>query len=358
MFDPLPPPSADEVEVTVFGPGYGECILVHVGEGRWLCIDSCLSPDNGPAVALKYFKSLGISPTSLIAVVATHWDTDHIRGLHQVLEAAPNAKFVVSCAFGNKEFRKAIAPYIVDGRIIPNSSTDEIDLAFKIIEKTGRKKKLILASASKPLIEEDPVNVRSLSPSDHAVFSAIARLHEQKGGGFARNMPRLSPNDSSVALRIRIGKRYLLFGADLEMRADRSLGWLAIVDQLRDQNKAEFFKVPHHGSPNGDDDEIWSTLLEKEVHTVVTPFVCGRTKRPSEDDQHRLKQRTPNLWLTAPPQAKKLKGLSREIERTMRAGARSVEFTRKRFGYVRLRTPMRGGAWAIETFGDALPLRQ
>ena len=35
-------PSAREIEVSLFGPGYGECVLVHLGEGQWMIVDSCV----------------------------------------------------------------------------------------------------------------------------------------------------------------------------------------------------------------------------------------------------------------------------------------------------------------------------
>ena len=35
------PPASDEVELSLFGPGYGEAIAVHVGDGKWILIDSC-----------------------------------------------------------------------------------------------------------------------------------------------------------------------------------------------------------------------------------------------------------------------------------------------------------------------------
>jgi len=31
----------DELEVSVFGPGYGESLAIHLGLGSWIIIDSC-----------------------------------------------------------------------------------------------------------------------------------------------------------------------------------------------------------------------------------------------------------------------------------------------------------------------------
>jgi hypothetical protein len=53
-------PSPDELEVTLVGPEWGECVLIHFGGRAWTIIDSCLDnskPDRLPA-ALSYLKAL------------------------------------------------------------------------------------------------------------------------------------------------------------------------------------------------------------------------------------------------------------------------------------------------------------
>ena len=50
-------PSRDEIEVSVFSRGYGECIVVHAGDGFWIGFDSLLNPRGKPA-ALDYFQEI------------------------------------------------------------------------------------------------------------------------------------------------------------------------------------------------------------------------------------------------------------------------------------------------------------
>ena len=52
------PPRDDEFELTLLGPGYGESIVMHIGEGAWVLVDSCGRAD-APA-ALDYLETLGI----------------------------------------------------------------------------------------------------------------------------------------------------------------------------------------------------------------------------------------------------------------------------------------------------------
>ena len=46
------PPSPDELEISLFGPGRGECVVVHLGNNDWLVVDSCLDNTSSQPVAL------------------------------------------------------------------------------------------------------------------------------------------------------------------------------------------------------------------------------------------------------------------------------------------------------------------
>ena len=61
-------PSDDEVEVAVFGAGFGEAIAIHIGEKRWILIDSCKFPNDDRPVSLRYLDDLAISPKSVLAM--------------------------------------------------------------------------------------------------------------------------------------------------------------------------------------------------------------------------------------------------------------------------------------------------
>ncbi|MGQ0465469.1 MAG: MBL fold metallo-hydrolase [Sporichthyaceae bacterium] len=98
------PPSADVVEISVFGPGYGECVVVHLGDGEWLVVDSCTFGRGGAPAALTYLDEIGVDvPTQVVLVVATHWHDDHVRGLRSVVEEAPQAQVWMSAAIGFAE---------------------------------------------------------------------------------------------------------------------------------------------------------------------------------------------------------------------------------------------------------------
>ena len=96
-------PAADEIEVTLFGPGYGEAIAVHLGEGAWLLVDSCIDPESKAPASGTYLEQIGIDAGQVRAIVASHWHDDHVRGISQLAAKYPKADFVISAVFNNKE---------------------------------------------------------------------------------------------------------------------------------------------------------------------------------------------------------------------------------------------------------------
>ena len=45
-------PATNEVEISLFGPGYGECIVIHVGENEWVIVDSCIDAETRSSCAI------------------------------------------------------------------------------------------------------------------------------------------------------------------------------------------------------------------------------------------------------------------------------------------------------------------
>ena len=71
------PPNPEEIEVTLLGPGYGESAVLHIGNGVWVIVDSCINHEGIPQ-ALEYLESIGVAPAQAVdLIVATHWHDDH-----------------------------------------------------------------------------------------------------------------------------------------------------------------------------------------------------------------------------------------------------------------------------------------
>ena len=100
----LTPPDPDEVEVSLFGPGFGECVLVHLGNQEWLIVDSCKDQRSTRQPALTYLAEMGLEASAAVRVVlVSHWHDDHVRGISEVVAECITAEFWVSSALRSEE---------------------------------------------------------------------------------------------------------------------------------------------------------------------------------------------------------------------------------------------------------------
>lgn len=299
------PPKEDEFEISIIGPGRGECILLHLGDNEWCVVDSCTAKGSSESVAIEYLNGFVNGAANRVRlVVATHWHDDHIRGLASILRQAPTASFYCSAAVQSENVLKLLTVAKVDpGR----SGVDEFAAILGVIgqrPQAGRFPAPKLATENRKL--DLPItgrhfasSVTALSPSDTAVAIAhaeIAKLLPQSGEP-QRRVPDLPINHTSVALWVEAGPLRALLGADLEHTELAGEGWMAVLACHGDRNKAVLFKVPHHGSRNADCPEVWKRMLATNPLAVVTPFSSSRL--PGESDLRRLRTRTDSLYCTA-----------------------------------------------------------
>lgn len=337
------PPEAGELEISVFGPGYGEGILIHVGFGQWIVVDSCVDYENTPA-ALAYLKRLGVDPTNaIVCIVATHWHDDHIRGLHKMLDAAsPSAVFVCSDIFQEKELLKLLA--VRNKNFGPlGSGVDEFGRVFDtLMNASGGTRTPVLAVANKLLWRsqaEIPAELHALSPSDYACIMAKQALAQRiPSAGPARRVSALQPNESSVALWLKCGLHHVLLGADLENSGNGNMGWSCILTAAnRPTGKAGIFKIPHHGSTTSYNAQVWTELLDAQPMAIVTPWALGGRSLPKASDMERVLTHSANLYATAAGTRRAPRHSKPAVERTMNEVARSRFEVPLRPGHVRIR---------------------
>lgn len=365
-----PVPAADELEVSLFGPGFGECVVVHLGRGDWMVVDSCLNDAQDQPVALEYLASLGVDVAKQVRlVVVTHWHDDHIRGSARVYAEAASARFVCSAAFQNKEFFEILAASERIKTVARDSSTSEFQ---DILGELHRRKERgggrsqagpdHWAQDGSPLFQSSgssQVSVTALSPSPQTITDAAANLGKlipAISSQFNR-FPRCSPNDQSVALLVHSDGCSVLLGADLETVSDPDRGWRAVVSSpVRPQVTSNAIKVAHHGSENGDLDELWSTLLEPNSPAFLTPYSSGRKPLPSDKDVERLKTRTSRLYCTSWPPTRK-PPRHPGVDRTLREMTRMHRAVSRQVGHIRLRMNLsQQTAPVIDTFNGACQL--
>lgn len=363
-------PQKDEAEVSVFGPGYGESVLVHLGQHEWMIVDSCINSTSGMPAALEYLQGLGINPAKAVKlIIATHWHDDHIRGLSTIFRVCESARFVCSGALRSQEFLTLIKASGTRS-LMTSSGVQEFDQIIDMLrerQKKSTRREAIgpgWAIADRLLWRRLPsegvsCEVSALSPSDAAITLAhheIARLLPQEGKP-KRRVVAQPPNLVAVVLWVRIDNVNLLLGSDLEETANPGIGWSVIVDSpSRPVGSASMLKVPHHGSVTADQPRVWTEMLESEPVVALTPFHQGSVTLPTHADVDRIRNRTTKAYITSAIATRKSKRRSGIVEKTIRETVRSIRESQGPIGQVRLRRhagPPAPTGWNVDLFGAA-----
>ncbi len=321
------PPSNDEIEISIFGPGYGECILIHYCNDQYIIIDSCIDPLTKKPSALSYLNEINIDPAKAVKyIIATHWHDDHIRGLSEIYNMCTNAEFYCSGALQYKEFIK-VALARSKNSMLESSGVDEFYNILQIIKK--RKKQLRFASANK-ILDNNPFIVNgnnclfemySLSPSDKAIelaYQEISKLIPQPLETKNRIVLR-NPNHFSVVLLLRLGDLNILLGSDLENTQEPESGWTAILNSSgRPKLKSKIFKIPHHGSSTGDSSLVWDEMISPNPFLFLTPFSSGRKSLPTKADAIRILSKSQDAYITVNPKIKIKSKYGSTVRKTIR----------------------------------------
>ncbi len=361
------PPNQDQLELTVFGPGFGESCLVHLGSNKWIIIDSCINIESSSVAPLEYLEALGCDPSTAVKlVVATHWHDDHVRGLSKVVTKCEEALFSCSNAIASQEFLAMIEAFNRQRMVKGGSGVREIHaIVSRLVE--AKRPPIKFASASRPLLHIDAAylqhgfaaRVISLSPSDREYEFALRHMAQliPTSGMTQYRCPAPDPNLTSAVVWVEVGSVRMLLGADLEQTSDSDRGWSAILlDGTRPQGVAQIFKVPHHGSKNAHNPGVWTEMLVNSPLAVTTPWTRGARALPTREDQARLLQNTRHSFLSATPTVKRTsKRLPQAVVKTLREANQKITEIEPKMGAVRFRN---GGvsawnAWHIALCGPA-----
>ena len=350
-------PEPDEIEVSLVGPGYGECALVHIGNQRWVIVDSCKDAD-GKAAPLSYLNDLGVNPAeSICLIVATHWHDDHIRGMAELVEACPRAIFCCAAVLLRDEFLTRLGALEGSAETPKGYNMRELFNVMSQLEK--RSVTPSHATVDRRLYAQDNCEVWSLSPSDAAFNTFLLRLGSlfPGVGEPKRRIPSLRPNDTSVVVLIDMGEATVLLGADLEQT-----GWMAILDDdQRVDVKASVFKVPHHGSENARVDRVWTEMLQESPVAILAPWRRGGASLPTGDGIRAILQFTDEAYITAPPVPDApgpRRRRDRMVARTIRESGITIRPRIPPQGMIQLRRKASSpGNWNVKLFGAARQLQ-
>lgn len=359
-------PADDEFEVSFIGPGFGECLVIHVGNQRWVVVDSCVDTtdsDRRP-VAERYLRALGVHLESNVdLIVASHWHADHVRGIGRLVAQCRAARFSCANALVQREFITFVWEMATASASTDGAKVNEFREAIHHIRE--RDAVITWATANKlirrwPATQSTPEAViHALSPSDkeYTLFLQEVAAARPTATSAKRSASATTPNLASVVLHVSLGTSSVLLGADMEVHHDRLRGWSAAIDsgcQLA-LPPAGVLKVPHHGSVTGHHDEMWTHLLTPGPMSVATPFnrQPDNRKLPTTADIVRLSGLSSALFLTSVARNAPARGREAAVERSLRERGIVIRDAATPIGMVRLRKH-EGSDWRREVFAPAL----
>ena len=354
----LTPPPSDVIEVSLFGPGYGECVLIHIGNGKWIIVDSCIDKETKQPIVLEYLKNLSVDiKHDVELIIATHWHDDHIRGLSKIVQECEKAQFVCTEAQKSRDFL-CLVNASKENIMTEYPGLKEFATIFDILKVRGSE--IMLAIENRRVyqskINQEDVVVYTLSPSDAAIIESkneIAKLIptlKSPKNSFAE----LSTNFTSIVLLFIIGKDAILLGADLEETA-KNPGWSKIVSsQGRVSQKASYFKIPHHGSKSSQQEIVWKELLKDNPVSTITPFLRGQHIIPQNSDLEYYKGKTDKLFITTKPETKKVKGREHAIKKLVSKSVISIVSIPFSRGFITARKNVGQDEWNVLLHGEAI----
>lgn len=358
-------PDADTVELSLFGNGAGECIVIHIGDGDWVVVDS-LRDEAGNPVAATYLSSIDVDIHDQIPlIVCTHWHDDHCDGIVDLYREADNAKIAVSSAMIAEEFMALIE----FSRGIPDisGSSGVREMGELLSELQSRHNAghpaapQFLASEGKRLLDKSRAGklslVECLSPGSQCEIEARERFADlvKELPDRGRRCRTPDQNDVSVAIRVTFAGGSLLLGADLPNGSTERHGWRAVVASNLSFEKSAIVKVPHHGSKTSNLDDVWKLLASEQPLAAVTPY--ARSRLPQADQVTLLKSRSRSLFSTCPPNLKRPARRPR-AEKLINQSAKNRVSALRVPGHIRMRwnreeSPLKA---SIELVGDAVQL--
>ena len=359
-------PNQDQVELVIFGPNYGESILLHIGGMNWIVIDSCLDSEKNEPAALTYLRNIGLNPSDCIKlIIATHWHDDHIAGMSKIVKSCPNSNFCCSAAMTKKEFIAMVATYETRNLMKCSSGVKEIfevtnSLHGKTIINALADRRIYTLPASQSG-HGNECRLTTLSPSDeqfskflYEMTNLMPDVNETKSRVVSQ-----APNHIATVIWIEIGDNNILLGSDLENSKNDTLGWAAIINSNnKPKGKANIFKIPHHGSSNGHNDNVWKQMITKDPIAVLSPYNRGH-KLPTRDDVVRITSLADKSYSTATLRPRNVKSKrTKAVEKTIRETVSNHRYIEPSYGWVRIRNDIHNdfNKWEVELFQDAVLL--
>ena len=246
----------------VFGPGYGESIIIRVPPDQWLVVDSLTIEPKASSPAVSMMRKHG---TRWTGVILTHPHEDHAAGLSAVLESAGGGP--IGC----------VAPYVEPPAEWMTTDDPETHLRRGAVEDA-------LAAIQYRWEREGGARWELVSGDERTFGDARVHVLHPSANDVKEAMtspPPDDPNALASPLLIEWRDVRLVLGSDLPKR-----GWRAVHQRSAalDLGRHHGFKVSHHGSKGALHDVVLTSANRNRLW-VVSPFQRGRGL-PCFDEGH------------------------------------------------------------------------
>lgn len=329
------------IEVVVFGKGYGESILLHIGE-KWFVVDSFIESKSRKPIAIKYLSDNGYSIDDISGIICSHWDNDHVLGISQIIEQHSRCLPVcLPIAYDDRRFTE----YVTFNATNQSGSTTEFYKVLKLIAK--RKASYFFAISERNLFQKEindtTISLRALSPNDNQFAAFLDAISIPKEGQTKRHIP-LEENKISVVTYIKTCLDSILLGGDME---NSSNGWESICDSFVD-NKSHVFKIPHHGSENGYCSKVWQKMVEKPI-SIITRF--NPSNLPTDEMLDNIAKDSSAVYVVGSKARKDREILGKVKKHGDINTVVSISLLDSKYGYVKLSKYSEDEDWQVDIYG-------
>jgi beta-lactamase superfamily II metal-dependent hydrolase len=346
MSPPLRPPDPNEVEVSLFGPGVGESLAIHTGDGRWVLVDSCRDRD-GTNATLRYLDRIGVDPAASVDwVIATHAHNDHVNGLAEIVRTCTSARLVLPAASTAAEFLSLVGmDHGLVGYGVATRVYSEFYDVMQIVLNRTPTREVYYASAGQVLppgasLPSSGASMRmtTLAPSPRAelqsrrffaaVMSSCRKVTE------VRQIAKRDPNSYSLGLLLDIHGVQVLLGGDVLNGVSPDTGWRYVCANFPPQH-VDVHKVPHHGSAGAFAEDIWSDWLQVGSVSILTAYWPSRL--PNDASITRMASYGHKLYATSRTISSAEPRKAQRVAAALSGISRSVRSARGVLGHVRVR---------------------
>lgn len=285
-------PTPDTCMVYLFGPGFGESILIGTPDSHWIAIDSCITED-GPQ-PLTFLKNIGCPELNVLII--THPDLDHIEGASELIKTF-NPKTI-------KTFPAAASLSSCCSHWLRKTPNDKRYLTLKELldelEAQSEACSVNFGQYGMTPLQLGEITLQFISPTFSDINESTSKLlkiiNPLTPGRLTKELldthgSILDAGGNSISLVVVIKwfDNIILLGGDAEAGSG-NVGWEGIVKYLKSDRQEGLItdvticKVSHHGSKHSLSESAWSLHSKHKPVEValLTPYQRGQNQPPHE----------------------------------------------------------------------------